>query len=344
MTKADVKTLTGICSTHISSIMLGRVKYPRESTVKLIADAIDLSTDKLYELIEETYNDNKDKRYPVKRLSTQVMLSDKKVRKRLYALGKTQKEVAAEIGMAEATFSNYMRKTHGVSKESLLKIAKGLGCDPIDIVEKPKLANDVYNLDGSTKDVETIKEYEPECVDVVVEPQQEVVTNESSNDVPIEIFKSTKHFPQVQTCTKCMFENVINVQINSKFSYHADTIQKWARRFICRMTDSDSIEYNPVMAELISEMLFNYFTNKKQPLRSDARYFVRWKKDGKIHLKRDRGEEDTIREYTISRQQEDGSYKATRMAMTDSERVKVESLFHELGVNYTMRDIADILR
>lgn len=164
----------------------------------------------------------------------------------------------------------------------------------------------------------------------VTESSDSVTANEK--DI---VTQQTHFLPAVITsCTRCMFENVVNIKINENFSYPADTIQKWARRSICHLTDKDSVDYDPDMVAMISDMLFNYFINRKKPLRTDARYFVREKK-GKLHLKRDRGETDSLHEYTISRSDESGNH-VTRVTMSESERDKIETIFRDLNIDYTI--------
>lgn len=149
--------------------------------------------------------------------------------------------------------------------------------------------------------------------------------------------------PNQSTCTKCMYDNVTDCVVNSMFSYSPDTIQKWARRSICRMTDIGSVDYDPDRAIVIQEMLFNFFINKKKPLRPDSRYFIR-EKNGQMFLKRNKGELDTLHNYTISRTDENGKTHVTRSVMTEAEKSKVEDVLNELSIDFIVRDLADVLK
>ena len=172
----------------------------------------------------------------------------------------------------------------------------------------------------------------------------EPVRDTEENLRQLQIYKNRVRGQRSQeTCTKCIFENVVDIVVNGNYSYPADTIQKWARRSICQMTDPWSMNYNPERAAAISDMLFRFFINKRKPLKPDNRYFVR-EKNGEIFLKRDRGDIDTLHEYAFTHEDEDGNTHATRITMTEAEKEKMTNILRELNVQFVVRDLVDILR
>lgn len=312
MSKTDISIITEIDIGYISKLTSGKIKHPMKKTLKLLADAIDVSTEEIQQLIEEDGIQKQN-----------FYLKEDIVKKKLAELKITQVSISRELGVHESTISHYIHGHISVSSDTLNVFTNILNCDKKEII-------DISRSDFSKEKSELLSNNDIGNDDVI------------PNIEPVSTAVQDVKLPVTQICTKCMFENVVNIQINSNFSYPADTIQKWARRSICKMTDRDSVDYDPIMAEMISDMLFNYFINKKTPLRNDARYYVRQKK-GRIHLKRDRGEIDSLRVYVISRTDKDGNH-ATRMTMTESEKDKVETILRDLNVNFVIRDIVDVLK
>lgn len=298
LTRQDLVTLTGISRVQIDRYMHGKVIHPRNKTLKLISDALDLSENDVIKLMKEE-------------IKTRYFINTETIRNLMNEKGLIQKQLAELIGIPPQTMSFYVRNITKISLENLKKIAEILECEVDSLID--------YENESTTEKIEI--------------PEEEIVPTTIDNST------TTENVQSVRICTKCMFENVVTVLINSEFSYPADTIQKWARRSICEMTDKLSMNYNPNMAALISDMLFNFFINREKPLKIDARYFVRQKKD-KLFLKRDKRDDDMINhEYVISY-----NNRSTRVVMSGTEKFKMESVFRDLGIECVVRDITDILK
>lgn len=127
--------------------------------------------------------------------------------------------------------------------------------------------------------------------------------------------------------------------VDANISYSPNVIYRWLKRSVCVMSDKQSLEYNPDMAEILSETLFSYFVNRKSPLRSDSKYFIVSKK-GKIGLLRDRGNIETLNEYVIACS---STKKAIRRELTESQVKFLQDLFFDLELPCRIREAKQII-
>lgn len=351
-TQADIATVTERSEVYVSTV----VRRKSRAHIKFIKDLSDLLDIEMLKLIDtnaprQQYGyaaKNSDSHKTCKQLS----IPDKSnyriheheflvenILSLIYAKGYIQADIAVKTGRSNNYVSKVVRRKLRANITFIKDLAEILSMPVIDIIDinAPRAKNEYKEVIVEEPEISTEPSTDVTCEYTHVKPE------EITTDIVPQSAINTQPLPTLfQTCTKCMFENVVDVVINSDFSYPADTIQKWAKRSICKMTDRDSIDYDPLRANQISDMLFRFFVNRKKPLREDARYFVR-EKNGALHLKIDHEEMDSLHQYTMSRSDENGTH-VTRITMTENEKFKVESIFRELNIDCTIRDIVDILK
>lgn len=362
MTQGDLIRKTGFCSATVSSYCNDRY-MPSEKRIKMIADVFGLSTK---ELVQDIH-------FVIKRYESYVAFGAN-LQKILREKEMTKVELGKMVGVTGSTVSNYISGKATPCENTLKRIVKALNVTREELLHGVDFGNLKKFVEIKCddypkmffKDLRDEAQIKPEpladaqtepCihhVPVTPVPKKYPTTLEDLESVEIDFtpmksipmdvrIPKSSIIPNQKTCTKCMYDNVTDCIVNSMFSYSPDTIQKWARRSICRMTDVDSLDYDPDRAILIQEMLFKFFINKKKPLRPDSRYFIR-EKDGEMFLKRNKGELDTLHNYSISRRDENGETHVTRMVMSEAEKAKVEDILNELSIDFVVRDLADILK
>ena len=320
MSQKDLCDLCGKSSGTVSSWVRGE-KKPTSKNLKLIAEKLEVTIEDISEIINEN-----ETFIPVKKLK-RCELNRNLVRKKILELGLTQKKFSSMVDITEPMMSNYLTGKTFPTYNIIYRMANALGCEVTDIilVQKNEKVDDVPNHKPTGREVNIETKHLP------------IENNVDHLDKFVEFPPSV-----VRECTKCMFDMEVKIQINTNMSYTAEAIHKWARWSMCHLTDKLSSDYDPIQAEMISDMFFRFFVNKKKPLREDCMYFVR-EKHGELFLKRDRGDMSTQHEYVITHSDETGRY-VTRKIMTESERRKLEDILNDLNISYKLRDVADILK
>lgn len=354
MTQLELAHKIGVHRTTISSYCRG-VSYPNPKICKLIAEIFHIGVN---DLGEKKPKNASQLTHNLKRLLSIHGISQSMLAKYLNVSNITvSRYISGKSCPSDTVFRKLFIK-FGFTKEELcekdVNVLIDKHPDAIGLVEIEKAREQEtdhescdFNEDVVPSNPLCQPDQHPGVSITFVDPagiEFEPVRDTEENLRQLQIFKNRVRGQRSQeTCTKCMFENVVDIVVNGNYSYPADTIQKWARRSICQMTDPWSMNYNPERAAAISDMLFRFFINKRKPLKPDNRYFVR-EKNGEIFLKRDRGDIDTLHEYAFTHEDEDGNTHATRITMTEAEKEKMTNILRELNVQFVVRDLVDILR
>lgn len=131
----------------------------------------------------------------------------------------------------------------------------------------------------------------------------------------------------------------MEIIINDKVARTPDEIYEW----IISTINNPILEDDNLKDALI-DLKFKYFDNNMFGLNPRNRFLIKSCKGGLKIIRYQGGMDDTIKhEYVVSTVKYDGNHAATKHIMTEKEKQRLEKFLDEHGIEYSIRDVADIL-